>query len=213
MSRYEYFYDLNDFESSESEEVSLEEMNDLMPKVNWVDYVNAILNNPNVTVNGSEKVGLPGKERAINMYNEINKMSDREQANLMVWRIFAKFAANFLKTGNEEGAIYENIFDTPGTATSRSENCVNQIKTFFPNILDDLTINHYLPMEEKEKIIKMFADIKDEFAKIIDQSEWMEKETKIEARQKLSKMQINAGKMHANVEHLPEALDQIKVGE
>ena len=177
LSKSEYFYDIYDIESGECEEVSLADMNKLIPKVNWVDYVNAVLGNPNVTVTESEKVLIPGKQRLTNMYNVINKMSDREQANLLLWRVFAKFAANFLKTGDEEGTLYENIFDTKGTSSSRSANCVNQIKTFFPNILDDLTINNYLLPEEKENIIKMFKDIKDKFGNIIDQSEWMKKDT------------------------------------
>ena len=138
-------------------------------------------------------------------------MSKREQANLLLWRIFATFSSNFLKTGEEEGPIYESIFDTDGTKTSRSENCVNQIKTFFPNILDDLTINNYLLPEEKEHIIVMFQDIKDEFENITRTSEWMQIETKVEALKKLKKMEINVGDIHNNVDHLPETLTQIKV--
>ena len=210
LSKYEYYYDVNDIESGECELVSLDEMNRLFPSCEWISFVNNILRNPNVTVNGSEEVLIPGKQRLTDMYNLINQMPKREQANLLLWRIFAKFASNFLKTGSEEGVIYKNIFDTEGTKTNRSDNCVNQIKTFFPNILDDLTINQYLLHEEKVHIKEMFKEIKDEFETIIKTSEWMQKDTKVEALKKLKKMKINAGEMHNNVEHLPETLNQLK---
>ena len=209
FSKFEFVFDFYDIEKGDFEELTLSEMNELLPKVNWIDFVNTVLQNPNVTVNGSEKVLIPGKERMKNIYDEINKLSDREQANLLLWRTFAKFATNFLKTGTQQETMYENIFDSEGASSSRSENCVNQIKTFFPNILDDLIINHYLLPEEKNNIIKMFEDIKNEFANIIDQSEWLQRETKIEAHKKLDNMKINVGSIRSD--NLPETLNQIKV--
>ena len=100
-------------------------MNKLFPTCEWIGFVNNVLQNPNVTVNGSEPVLIPGIERFQEIYKVINGMTKREQANLLLWRIFAKFTVNFLKTGNVKDEMYKNIFDTEGTETNRSENCVN----------------------------------------------------------------------------------------
>ena len=115
-----------------------------------------------------------------------------------------------MKTGNVKDEMYKNIFDTEGTETNRSENCVNQIRTFFPNIVDDLSISRYLLPEEKDNALHMFQEIKDEFSKIITTSQWMQKETQKEALKKLKKMEINVGKLHHDVEHFREALAQMK---
>ena len=168
------------------------------------------ISGPNVRVNGSEPVLIPGIQRFQEIYKVIKGMTKREQANLLLWRIFAKFTVNFLKTGNVKDEMYKNIFDTEGTETNRSENCVNQIRTFFPNIVDDLLISRYLLPEEKDNALHMFQEIKDEFSKIITTSEWMQKETQDEALKKLKRMEINVGKLHNDVEHLPEALRQMK---
>ena len=168
------------------------------------------MENSDVKVNGSEIVVIPGKERLVKMYKLINELPKREQANLMFWRILAKFTVNFLKTGVEEGAIYNNIFDTNGKNTSRSENCVNQIKTFFPRIVDDLIINKYLQPEEKEQIREMFQLIKVEFEDIINNSEWVSEKTQIAAIRKLKKMKINVGDIHNNIDHIPETLNHLK---
>jgi len=206
---YEYDNDTN-INVEESEEITLDEMNKLSPSFNWIEYVNNVMGNPNVKVNGSELVRIPGKQRFVTMYRLINELPKREQANLLLWRIFAKFSANFLKTGVEDKAIYTNIFDTEGTRTSRSENCVNQIRTFFPRILDDLIINRYLLPEEKKQIHERFHQVKKEFENIINSSEWMSKETQILALKKLNKMKINVGEVNNNIDHLPETLNQLQ---
>ena len=128
----------------------------------------------------------------------------------MLWRSFAKFSANFLKNGVEKDAIYKNIFDIKGAKTSRSENCVNQIRRFFPRILDDLIINKYLPEDEKDQIREMFQQIKNEFDHIVISSDWMSTETKITAIWKLKKMKINVGELHNNIEYFPETLNQLQ---
>jgi len=192
------------------EEITLDEMTELFPSCNWIDYVNNVMGNPDVKVDGSEVVLIPGKERLKNIYKLINDLPKREQANLLLWRIFAKFAANFLKTGVEEEALYKNIFDKKGTLTSRSENCVNQVKTFFPNILDDLIINKYLLKGEREAILRMFEELRDEFEKIINTNNWMSENTKMSALKKLYKMKIFVGELNNNIELLPETLTQLK---
>jgi len=218
LSKSEYSYYILPFGKSinystienkyDNHEITLDEMNEMFPSCNWIGFVNNVMDNPDVKVNGSEKVLIPSN--FYDIYEFITKLPKREQANLMLWRILAKFSANFLKTGIEDGAIYKNIFDTEGPSTSRSENCVNQIKTFFPNILDDLIINKYLSSEEKWQIREMFQQIKDEFEDIINGSEWMTTETKNAAIRKLKKMKINIGEIQNNIDHPTETLNQIQ---
>ena len=200
----------NSDEDEENEKITLLEMNKLFHSCNWIDYVNNVMGSPDVKVNGSEMVVIPGKERLVKMYKLINELPKREQANLMFWRIFSKLAANFLKTGVEEGAIYKNIFDTKGTKTTRSENCVNQIKTFFPRIVDDLIVNKYLKPEEKKHIREMFQLIKDEFEDIINNSEWLSEDTQSAAIRKLKKMKINVGEFQNSIDYIPATLSQLK---
>eukprot|EP00091_Calanus_sinicus_P015338 TRINITY_DN33484_c0_g1_i1.p1 TRINITY_DN33484_c0_g1~~TRINITY_DN33484_c0_g1_i1.p1 ORF type:complete len:170 (-),score=35.69 TRINITY_DN33484_c0_g1_i1:24-533(-) len=136
FSKDEYVYDFEDkgeyYTTGDFEDVSLNDINKHFPITNWTNFVNNVLRNPNITVQGSERVRFPWSNRLKNMVKVINKMSKREQANLLLWRIFAKFSANFLKTGEEEGPIFESIFDTYGTQTSRSDNCVQSNQNVLP---------------------------------------------------------------------------------
>ena len=42
LSKYEYYYDIYDIESGGLEEVTLDEMNNLLPKINWIEYINNV---------------------------------------------------------------------------------------------------------------------------------------------------------------------------
>ena len=200
ISRYEYYYD------EETEEITLDELNELTEDLdntfNWIDYVNNVMDNKDVTVDGSQVVLIPGRDLIQEMFMKIVRIPKREQENLLFWRIFSKFAANFFKTGKEEeGEIYKSIFDTKGGGTDRSENCINQIKKFFPNILDDLIVTKYLPKEEKNKIRQKFKQVKEEFKDIINSKEWLSKRDKIKAKQKLRSMKISVGKIHNGIDY------------
>ena len=198
--KYEYYYD------EDTEEITLDQLNELTEDpdypFNWIDYVNNVMDNQDVTVDGSQVVLIPGRDLIQEMFMEIVRIPKREQENLLFWRIFSKFAANFFKTGKEEeGEIYKSIFDTKGGGTDRSENCINQIKKFFPNILDDLIVTKYLPKEEKNKIRQKFKQVKEEFKDIINNKEWLSKRDKIKAKQKLKRMRISVGKIHKEIDY------------
>ena len=157
LSKSEYSSD------DENEEITLDKMNKLMPSVNWIEFVNNVMGNPTVKVTGSEIVLIPGERRLVKIYKFINdKLTKREQANLLLWRIYAKYSGNFFRTGTDKEALHKNKFDTNGASTSRPENCVNQIKTFFPRILDDLIINNHLQPDDKKKVKRIFRQLKDE---------------------------------------------------
>ena len=199
-SEFEYNYE--DYYYNETfEEISLKELNSLFENFDWVSFINNILNNPNVTVTESSIVIVPGKERIVNIFNEIESMSKREQSNLMMWRIISKFAANFLKTGMEKDNFPSGIFDTEGHNTSRSEICANQIQLFFPKIVDDLIVNTLLEPDEKEKIVRLFEDIKDEFESVVLNSKSYQKETKSKAIEKMRKMEISIGDLSNNLDY------------
>merc|ERR1712233_215907 len=66
----------------------------------------------------------------------LEELSVRDRANLLVWRMFIKFANDFLNTGSESDDLQENPWD----GRDRKEICLNQIDDFFPNAYNDLTI-------------------------------------------------------------------------
>ena len=174
--------------NNEYEEITLKELSERHNK-NFTQFVNNVFNNTNVKLYETEKVLVP--KQVTRMLQEINNMTEREQANLISWRVFSQSAANFMQSGKEE---YRNIFkDEKNDATNRTTICLNQIKAFFPQILDDLIINMYIEKEEKDFITNMFHNMKEEFSKMIEEVQWMENVTKNAAKEKLSLLEFEVG--------------------
>ena len=200
LSKYEYVYDKSHRQELKENFTRIEigDLENLLRVVgnedfSLIDYVNSVLNNPDVKVNATQEVFVPSLDVMNAMYSYINKMAPREQSNLLLWRVFAKLGDNFFQAKPKKNSFYENIFEEDGKVTSRKNNCINQVKTFFPKIFDDLIIDKYLSENEKEDIIKMFGEIKTEFSNILNSNSWMGEKTKETALKKLNKMRINVG--------------------
>ena len=113
----------------------------------------------------------------------------RDQANLLIWRMFAKFANDFMNTGSERG----DLQDSPWDAWTRKESCLDQINDFFPNAYNDLTIAEHVDEKTTSNIKAWFKDLQDEFVIIIDEQKWMSSTTKKHAKDKALAMKINVG--------------------
>jgi len=114
------------------------------------------------------------------------------------------FANLFMHTGIEEGNIQENIFIERSLGTTRTENCITQIRTFFPDVGDDMLIAHYIDPETKESIRDMFKGLKDQFRNIIRENDWMGKRTKLRAEEKLKGTTTSIGELSPNTPEFEE---------
>ena len=118
----------------------------------------------------------------------------RDQANLLTWRMMVTFSNNFMHTGTSSSDIQENIFTKiDPSATSRSGNCLTQIKTFFPGIEDDLLIAQYLDSQTKSSVQDLWTGLKEEFRRVINESSWISRRTKIRAFEKLDGTKLLVG--------------------
>ena len=182
----------------------------LLENTTWTDFVNNIMDKKFVAKN-STRVLIPPKESMRKILEVINQMSKREQSNLLLWRVLVKFLANFVKTEKKDG-LSESIFNEDQPRTNRSQNCVNQIKQFFPNIIDDLVINKYLEQDEKRNIEDIFISTRTELALMISNTEtdWLsalKKRQREKMKTKLEKVKINVGEIFNEKVHRPEIKD------
>ena len=112
------------------------------------------------------------------------------------------FANDFMHTGlmsNKDDLgqvgddLGDDIFSTIGRTGSRAENCLTQIKTFFPTAEHDMLVARYISPEEKNSLKKMFQGLKDSFHMLIEENDWMTKITKRKAQKKLRGVNITVG--------------------
>ena len=116
---------------------------------------------------------------------------------MVIWRMIIMFANNFMHTGESTSDTQDDIFGRidPKARTSRSSNCLTQLKTFFPGVEDDMLIAHYVSAKTKRGIQRMFKDVKVEFGNIVQESEWMTERTKFRAKEKLNATTLLIGEL------------------
>ena len=185
--------------------VTVKELYDLDPHTDWMDYLQATLTNQHteelgcrgIRVRRNTKVTVPSKELITAMGALVKDMEAdrRQQANLLIWRMFINFANDFLHTGATDGGnLSDDIFATIGGQGDRGHNCLTQVQTFFPTAQHDMLVAHYVTEEQKDVIRNSyFTKLKKSFHKIIEESSWMSTRTKKRAQRKLAGMKISIG--------------------
>jgi len=177
--------------------VTVRELYNLDPNVEWMEYIQAVMSkNPSFKIERYTQVAIPGKKIIIKMGELVKSMEKnrRDQANVLVWRMLVNFANDFMHTGvGDDSDLSDDIFSTIGKSKSRAGNCLTQIKTFFPTVEHDMFVAHYINKDEKNTIRSMFGGLKDEFEKLITETNWMTNRTKIRAKRKLEGVGITIG--------------------
>ena len=172
-----------DFKDANGEfrQLTIRELAEFVPSVQWISYIEAALDhNPSVKIRPSTRVFVPDISKMEALGRMMEDLSVRDMANLLVWRMFIKFANDFLNTGSESGDLQEN----PWHGRDRKEVCLNQIDAFFPNAYDDLTIAENIDEKTTKGIKTLFQNMEKEFENIIDGQDWMSGPTKKNAKDK-----------------------------
>jgi membrane metallo-endopeptidase-like protein 1 len=188
---------VQDFKEANGEfrQLTIRELATSVPIVPWKSYIEAALDhNPSVKIRPSTRVYLPDISKMEALGRMVENLSVRDRANLLVWRMFIKFANDFLNTGSESGDLQEN----PWQGRTRKERCLNQIDAFFPNAYNDLTIAENIDEKTTKDIQTKFQNLQKEFENIIDAQDWMSGPTKKNAKDKAKAMKINVGERTPN---------------
>merc|ERR1719431_1121258 len=136
-------------------------------------------------VQGSTKIKIPNRDIVSAIAEWVERLSARDQANLLIWRMYSKFSNDFMQTGQSSGAFGEDLFSTFSAGKTREDNCITQLETFFPGAYNDMLVAKYVDEQTKNDIKDMFNGTVKEFEHIIDAQEWMSKRTKIRAKKKV----------------------------
>ena len=177
--------------------ITIRDLSILVPEVSWKSYIQSALDqNPSVQIGPSTKVYIPDTHLMQALGEFLGKLSGRDRANILIWRMFARFANDFFHTGSEQGDLQESQWEA--IHSTRRESCLKQIDVFFPNAFNDLTIAKNSDAETTANLNIAFKNVKQEFERIINDQNWMSGSTKKSAIEKVEAMRINVGERTPN---------------
>ena len=164
-----------DFMDSDGEfrQITIRQLADTLPIVHWKSYIEAALgHNPSLEIRPSTRVYVPDMDKMMKLGSMVEKLSVRDRANLLIWRMFITFSNKFFATGERENWY----------GRTQKERCITEIERFFPNAVNDLTIAKNVDEKTAKGIKTIFHNLQKEFEEIIDSQDWMSRRTKKNAK-------------------------------
>jgi len=175
--------------------MTIEEGSKIYPDLPWVNHINKILNNPEITVDKTEIVNVAVPKYVREFKDMIKTIPDRIQANYMIWRN-VKFAMGYLGSeANEIKLKYEKVISGKASKSPRWEKCVKSTAgldgTYFyyyegslSNAIGSMFVKKYFAGPAKDMADNMVTNIMREFKVMLDELTWMDQDTKRDAHRK-----------------------------
>jgi len=136
--------------SSDWKEVPITKLYNLVSTVPWVQYINKAFNSSGVKIERGASVLIPNEAVMVRIGKWMDSLSYRDQANLIMWRMFSKFTSDFLHDENwnpddstfgktsgqpEELCVQKDKFQASGhignvTVKDSLRECIDDCKAF-----------------------------------------------------------------------------------
>ncbi|KAF5270898.1 hypothetical protein FQR65_LT17765 [Abscondita terminalis] len=170
--------------------ITLEKLNSLTG-INWVSYVQLLLDNTNVNLDGNEKI-LFSSNKFVTFLSIFSQTSKRMQANFFFFSII-----------NWMYQYLPNLRYRFQRQMPQISDCVEIVAKSLPLRMNSLYVERFFDTKTKTKVEQMVEEIRSEFLKILQTADWLDNSTKKNAIDKLVAMKTCIG--------YPEELLQDKV--
>lgn len=169
------------------------ELQERIPKFNWIRYLSEVFQQVNLTFNASEEIVVYAPEYLSNMVDLITNTSNRTLVNYLIWRIMMNRVTNLPDKYRELRKEYHKTIYGSETERSRWRDCVSYVNDNMGNAVGRLFISKHFDENAKKSALEMIGDIRVAVNELLDEVEWMDEETKIVAQEKANAMAVKIG--------------------
>ncbi|XP_076179809.1 neprilysin-4 isoform X3 [Ptiloglossa arizonensis] len=170
--------------------MSIGKLRTLVPQINWHRYLTIVLARP---TNISEPVVVYALQYVQDLVNLLAKTSPRTIANYLLWR-FVRHRVNNLDDRFQDAKqkFYYILFGRE-QAPSRWKNCVVQVNYNMGMAVGSMFVKKYFDEKSKNDTLSMTRDIQQSFRELLNQTSWIDDETKELATEKVAAMLLKIG--------------------
>ncbi|XP_031344642.1 neprilysin-2-like isoform X2 [Photinus pyralis] len=157
--------------------ISISELQQTVPSIPWLEYLNSVLNLPHVTFPAPALMLL---RVAPSYFSDLETLlfntPKRIQANYLMWKV-VESSIPFL---TEEVQLDKSPF--------RWKKCVSLTSKSMPIVTGALYVRKHFTEGTKQDVMEMVSNIKKQFANTIKTADWMDNDTKQHALDKVAAM-------------------------
>ncbi|RWR99896.1 neprilysin-like protein, partial [Dinothrombium tinctorium] len=155
--------------------LTLEELQNKVPKVNWTHYFNIVMP---LEIYENETIVVYALDYIKNMVELVEQTPKRTVINYLLWRFIYNRVSNLDKRFIlEQQEYYRSLYGTQ-TVPQRWQTCTSYVNKNMGMALGSLFVKSHFNESSKEGTKEMIEDIKKAFFEILDEVEWMDSETK-----------------------------------
>jgi len=160
----------------------------------WLKYINNLLSKADGdnSVTEDEKIVVYATDYLKDFFSTIAaKYTAADWQNYLVWRIMKGRISYMSKALRDTAAPYNEAVRGVTAEQQRWMTCSDAADSSFPMPVGALFVEEAFPEENKEVTEELVANLKIAMGGIIEEAEWMDKETKTKATEKLGKITTN----------------------
>ncbi|XP_034115605.1 neprilysin-2-like [Drosophila albomicans] len=157
------------------------------PYVDWVDYMNALLSE-GLSVQDDEIINLIEPPFFDQLGKLLARTPNRVIANYLMWRIH-EFSLSYLSEEfHTRKDKYYMTVDGHQEPRARWKECVDIVSESLSKSVASMYVPKHFDVSSKSSVLEMVTNIRNVFNEILDEVNWMDDMTRLEAKNKLHKM-------------------------
>lgn len=169
---------------------TLKELQVLFSYVPWVEYINTILPK-SVRVDENEIVIVYVPSYFQNLEVLLKSTPKRVLANYVMWRATSASISYLTEDVRKRQLDYSAILNGQTQRESRWKECIDIVSSSLSISVGALYVRKYFNEDSKKEALEMVTGIREEFAKILQEVEWMDDVTRSNALDKAASMQTH----------------------
>jgi len=173
--------------------MQVSELISLDPTTPWLEYINTILTTDIVQVSGSEIIVVDVPDYIRNFSELIQKTPTRVQANYLMWRAAAASMAYMNEAADKISLKFSKKLTGKSEEPPRWRKCVGAASGSLANAVGSLYVTKYFNEDSKAEALMMVSEIRRQFERLLDEVDWMDEDTKKQARVKAQGMVEHIG--------------------
>lgn len=163
--------------------MSFRELQEKYPYLNWLEYARTLMPS-NVTIDENEPIVVGLLEFFERLEGILQNMDKRTVANYLIWRSIFTVSKYLNKNMLELHLKFSETLDGKNKQNPQHIECIAYTTDSLPMPVGELYVRHFFDDASKTKADELVNTIRNEFANLLSNIDWMDNETRQTAIEK-----------------------------
>ncbi|XP_015788391.1 neprilysin-1 isoform X2 [Tetranychus urticae] len=177
-----------DMDSKVQRSIQVSQLANHYPKIRWFSLIKQIFTANNIPMSSEMTIYINDHNYYLHLGDVIRKTPKRVIANYLGWRVAEHYGVYSSEEIRDLRFQFDRTFLGVQQQPERWEFCYDMISSRLPFIIGRLYIDNYFNEKARDDLLKLIGETKRQLRFQLEDSNWLDASTKLEALDKLSHM-------------------------